>query len=69
MMIVICVHIVVFGSTGLAILAYKFINPPTTSLALYRKYKNGFENRPVEFIPIKDIPVKLHNYPNEAGGL
>jgi len=61
LIVIIWGHIIVFGSTALVIFSYNFVDPPTTSLALYRKYINGFQNQPVEFVLLKDIPRRLQN--------
>lgn len=54
--IIIYIHLFVFGLGGLLILSYKFINPPTTSLALYRAVFKGVKNKPFKFVPLKNIP-------------
>lgn len=37
---------------------YSFVNPPVTSLMLYRKLFFNHSIRPVEYIPLKKIPAK-----------
>ncbi|MEI6092851.1 MAG: transglycosylase domain-containing protein [bacterium] len=54
--IVIVIHLFILGLGACLILSYKFINPPTTSLALYRSIFKGVNNKPFKFVPIKNIP-------------
>jgi monofunctional glycosyltransferase len=60
-LLIVMAHLVFFGFTGFAVLSYKFINPPTTSLALYRKIFNSVNNRPVRFVPLRGIPKDIQN--------
>jgi monofunctional biosynthetic peptidoglycan transglycosylase len=54
--IIIWAHVVLLGVGGVLILSYKFVNPPTTSLAMYRKYFKHVKNKPFKFVHLKNIP-------------
>lgn len=55
-------HVVILGAGGLLIFSYKFINPPTTSLAMYRKYVKHVKNKPFKFVRLKNIPYSAKSY-------
>ncbi|MCX6113515.1 MAG: transglycosylase domain-containing protein, partial [Proteobacteria bacterium] len=54
--LVILIHVIILSVGGVLILAYKFVNPPTTSLALYRDYFKHVKNKPFKFVSLKNIP-------------
>jgi monofunctional glycosyltransferase len=54
--VVVWIHVIILGAGGVLILGYKFANPPTTSLALYRQYFKHVKNKPFNFVPLKKIP-------------
>ena len=54
--LVILIHVVILSIGGILLLTYKFVNPPTTSLALYREYFKHVKNKPFKFVPLKNIP-------------
>jgi monofunctional biosynthetic peptidoglycan transglycosylase len=59
--LLIVLHMVFFGFTGLAVFSYNFINPPTTSLALYRSVFDSVKNKPVRFVPLRNIPREIQD--------
>ena len=54
--IIIWTHVVILGAGGILLVTYKFVNPPTSSLILYRKYFKGVSIKPIKFVPLKNIP-------------
>ena len=57
--LLVMLQVVFFSFTGITIFCYKFMNPPTTSLSLYRKVFNSVKNKPYRFVPLKRIPREI----------
>ncbi|MEI6079051.1 MAG: hypothetical protein WCQ53_00235, partial [bacterium] len=51
--VIIWTHVVILGAGGILLVTYKFVNPPTSSLILYRKYFKGVSVKPIKFVPLK----------------
>jgi len=56
---VVILHVIFLVTGAVTIFTYKYMNPRVTSLSLYREYVQGVENKPREFIPLKEIDAPL----------
>ncbi len=54
---IVLIHIILLGFFGAFCFVYRFENPRFTGLMAYRKFVTGYENKPVEFVPIKKLPA------------
>jgi len=49
-------HAALIGIVAVASLLLLFLNPPTTSLRLYRFFTRGWRAQPTTFVPLRQIP-------------
>ena len=57
--VIIIVHLVFLGIILVFSLLYSFLNPPFSTLRLYRAWVNKYHNKPVKYIPLKRIPPEI----------
>ncbi len=53
---IIYIHLVFILSTSLSLFLFRYINPGTTTLMLYRKYLYHWDIQPLRVIPLSKIP-------------
>ena len=56
---VLILHAIFLVTGAIAIFTIKYVNPRVTSLSLYRGYIQGVKNKPIEFVPLKEIDAPL----------
>ncbi len=54
---IVMIHIVLLESIGAICFIYRFENPRVTGLMAYRRLVTGYENKPVEFVPLEKLPA------------
>jgi len=54
---IVMIHISLLEIVGALCFTYRFVNPPVTGLMVYRKIVTGYENKPVDFVPLEKLPA------------